>query len=65
MSKKKRQSVRIGVFRIWCRLKELNPRPSHYKCAALPTELSRLKMILYGRFFKKATHFLKSLFNDA
>src|SRR5690625_3031647 len=27
----------------WCRLEESNPRPSHYKCAALPTELSRQK----------------------
>ncbi len=25
----------------WCRVKESNPRPSHYKCAALPTELTR------------------------
>ena len=25
----------------WCRLKDLNLRPSHYECAALPTELNR------------------------
>src|SRR6476619_1822418 len=25
----------------WCRWKESNPRPSHYECAALPTELHR------------------------
>ena len=25
----------------WCRVKESNPRPSHYKCAALPSELTR------------------------
>ena len=25
----------------WCRIEESNPRPSHYKCAALPTELIR------------------------
>ena len=26
----------------WCRLEDLNSRPSHYECAALPTELNRL-----------------------
>ena len=26
---------------VWCRWKESNPRPSHYECAALPTELHR------------------------
>ena len=26
---------------LWCRRKELNPRPSDYKSAALPTELHR------------------------
>ena len=24
---------------IWCQRKESNPRPAHYECAALPTEL--------------------------
>ena len=28
-------------FVFWCRRKELNPRPSDYKSAALPTELHR------------------------
>ncbi len=31
----------------WCRLKELNPQPSHYKCAALPIELSRQICIIF------------------
>jgi hypothetical protein len=26
---------------LWCRKEESNPRPSHYECAALPTELFR------------------------
>ena len=26
----------------WCRREESNLRPSHYECAALPTELHRL-----------------------
>jgi hypothetical protein len=26
---------------IWCRLEDSNPRPTDYKSAALPTELSR------------------------
>ena len=26
----------------WCRLQELNPRPTDYKSVALPTELNRL-----------------------
>ena len=33
-----------GIFtmeRKWCRQQESNSRPSHYKCAALPTELCR------------------------
>src|SRR5689334_6422878 len=25
----------------WCRRRDLNPRPAHYECAALPTELLR------------------------
>src|SRR4051812_25758322 len=25
----------------WCRREDLNPRPAHYECAALPTELLR------------------------
>ena len=31
----------IGSDKKWCRKKELNPRPSDYKSAALPTELFR------------------------
>src|SRR4051794_10795931 len=27
----------------WCRREESNSRPSHYECAALPTELRRLR----------------------
>ena len=30
-------------FLNWCRREESNPRPSHYECAALPTELHRLR----------------------
>ena len=26
---------------VWCRKKESNPRPLHYKCTALPAELLR------------------------
>src|SRR5690606_30664577 len=26
---------------VWCRKRESNPRPAHYECAALPTELFR------------------------
>ena len=25
----------------WCRLKDLNLRPTHYECVALPAELNR------------------------
>ena len=32
---------RLPLLRKWCRREESNPRPSHYKCAALPTELHR------------------------
>src|SRR6266496_156311 len=35
----------------WCRWKESNPRPSHYECAALPTELHRLCLLIAGRWF--------------
>jgi hypothetical protein len=27
----------------WCRRKDLNPRPTHYECVALPSELHRHK----------------------
>src|SRR5258708_9973096 len=32
---------------IGCRAEDSNPRPSHYKCAALPTELARHRDTLY------------------
>ena len=42
--KQKGQPRRIGLFAFyWCRREESNPRPSHYECAALPTELHRLR----------------------
>src|SRR6188768_3818650 len=31
----------VVVFRRWCRKQESNLRPTHYECAALPTELFR------------------------
>ena len=31
----------------WCRLQELNPRPTDYKSVALPTELNRRAQICY------------------
>ena len=34
---------------LWCRWKESNPRPSHYECAALPTELHRREGANYSR----------------
>ncbi len=33
--------MKVILGQIWCRIEESNPRPSHYKCAALPTELIR------------------------
>jgi hypothetical protein len=30
--------------RAWCRREESNPRPSHYECAALPSELRRRRV---------------------
>ncbi len=30
------------LWRKWCRRRDSNPRPTHYECAALPTELLRL-----------------------
>jgi hypothetical protein len=37
-----RPNASVGVYGGWCRLQKSNPRPSDYKSAALPTELSRL-----------------------
>src|SRR5580698_7343949 len=41
--KQKAQSQRLGFVpdSVWCRKEESNPRPSHYECAALPSELFR------------------------
>ena len=33
--------ARLARLRFWCRRRESNSRPSHYECAALPTELRR------------------------
>src|SRR5579872_632821 len=30
----------------WCRQRESNPRPTHYECVALPTELRRHVLII-------------------
>ncbi len=35
--------TRSFLREIWCRLEDLNPRPTDYKSVALPTELSRPK----------------------
>ena len=37
----------------WCRLRDLNPRPSDYKSDALPTELSRLNKEYNTRKYSK------------
>ncbi len=34
-----------SLLHIWCRRKDLNPRPSHYTWAALQTELHRQKFL--------------------
>ena len=48
-SKKKRQSLQTAPsFQYWCRQEESNPRPSHYECAALPTELCRRNLTARG-----------------
>ena len=31
----------LNYIRIWCRLQDLNPKPTDYKSVALPIELSR------------------------
>jgi hypothetical protein len=31
-----------AFFGCWCRKRDSNPRPPHYECGALPTELLRL-----------------------
>ena len=39
-----RQKVRRFAGRDWCRVEDLNPRPTAYKAVALPTELTRLRV---------------------
>jgi hypothetical protein len=39
-SEKEKAHQMMGFFQ-WCRWPESNWRPSHYECAALPTELQR------------------------
>ena len=34
-------SVGLGAISRWCRWRDSNPRPTHYECVALPTELHR------------------------
>ena len=41
LNSKKLARYKINVLKDWCRLEDLNPRPTDYKSAALPTELSR------------------------
>ncbi len=44
---KSRADLNRSVLRIrmvmsrWCRMPDLNQRPTHYECVALPTELMR------------------------
>jgi hypothetical protein len=35
----------VAFLKEWCRQEESNPRPSHYECAALPTELCRQNLL--------------------
>ena len=39
--KSKRKNAPNGAFLNWCRLSDLNQRPTDYKSAALPAELNR------------------------
>jgi hypothetical protein len=39
--KKRGIAVSAKLLKKWCRLQDSNPRPTDYKSAALPTELSR------------------------
>ena len=40
----------------WCRQEESNPRPSHYECAALPTELCRLRARIIQQHSGRSNH---------
>jgi hypothetical protein len=46
----------------WCRRRESNPRPAHYECAALPTELLRHRR--YGKRDRSRLSALKSRDDD-
>ena len=37
----------LGGCKDWCRLVDLNHRPTHYECVALPTELKRQRKYIY------------------
>ena len=43
----KRKNAPNGAFLNWCRLSDLNQRPTDYKSAALPAELNRRACQLY------------------
>ena len=47
----------------WCRLGDLNARPTHYECVALPTELNRQCKIYIKHFKKIFKHFIRILHN--
>jgi hypothetical protein len=47
----------------WCRLEDSNPRPTDYKSAALPTELSR-QLIVIKSFFVLKVNLKTSIDND-
>ena len=36
-----KRHIETSRNRKWCRKRDSNPRPTHYECAALPTELLR------------------------
>ena len=63
-TKKTIQSVPYGFSFLWCRLRDSNPRPTRYECVALPTVLSRHRLlahILYRIFKKKQSFFRVSV----
>ena len=41
----------------WCRMRDLNSRPTDYKSVALPTELKRQHEHIYIIFFKFQLNF--------
>ena len=50
--------------RMWCRLRDLNPRPTDYKSVALPAELSR-PLVCEERYSNVLAFFAESLKNTA